>query len=123
MISEKEVKVGNIVVRVEEREKYWAEPIIATIYVMSPKSDTKKVERYYGEKDVIIYCEESSTDRLSDIYTVPSNSTLEWEMAKRILEEVSWVSEWKSEGYRVEIEVNDSDVFVELIQGLEKLKK
>ncbi|MEM2299567.1 MAG: hypothetical protein QXW23_08590 [Thermofilaceae archaeon] len=123
MISEKEVRVGNIMVRVEEREKYWAEPIIATIYVMSPKSDTKKVKRYYGEKDVIIYCEESSTDRLSDIYTVPSNSTLEWEMAKRILEEVSWVSEWKSEGYRVEIEVNDSDVFVELIQGLEKLKK
>ncbi|MEM2186002.1 MAG: hypothetical protein QXT37_03480 [Thermofilaceae archaeon] len=123
MISEKEVRVGNIMVRVEEREKYWAEPIIATIYVMSPKSDTKKVKRYYGEKDVIIYCEESSTDRLSDIYTVPSNSTLEWEMAKRILEEVSWVSEWKSEGYRVEIEVNDSDVFVVLIQGLEKLKK
>jgi len=123
VISEKEVRVGNIMVRVEEREKYWAEPIIATIYVMSPKSDTKKVKRYYGEKDVIIYCEESSTDRLSDIYTVPSNSTLEWEMAKRILEEVSWVSEWKSEGYRVEIEVNDSDVFVELIQGLEKLKK
>ncbi|MEM1929770.1 MAG: hypothetical protein QXT28_08325 [Thermofilaceae archaeon] len=115
-----EFKFGKVTVKLEKTGYVWAEPIIASLYIID--KDVRKVKRFYGAESVIIYCEETASDKASYVFTVPSTSWLEYEVAKRIFEEVAYELKWKEEECEIDIEINDSDVYYFLRKMLEELK-
>ena len=106
--------------KIREDTRAWAEPMVASIYIVFEPYDIAKAKRFYGESDIILFCEEAEHDRSHELYNVPPNTTLIDEMANLVHREIANEATLYDGDYFIDVEINDSALIYALQKKLEK---